>query len=57
MIENSFANMTERRMTEIMTQRDGLGQKGVQTETPGDAGRYLGDLKCVRESCSDVIAG
>ncbi len=44
-------------MAEVMRERDGLGQIGVQPERAGDVARDGGDFHRVREPRAEMVAG
>ena len=46
-IESLLADVAERRMSEIMGKRDGLGEILIKLEAPGNRTRDLGDLQGV----------
>jgi len=48
-VQNLFAVMAEGRMTEVVRQRNGLGQILIEPERTGDATGDGGDFQCVRE--------
>ena len=43
-VEHGFALVAERRMAEVVRERDGLGEVGVQLQCAGDVARDGGDL-------------
>ena len=53
--ERVLAGVPTRSVTAVVTHRDRLGQRDVQTQCPGDGGRNLRDLERVREPCALVI--
>ena len=53
---HALAGVAERRMPEVVPERDGLGQLLVQPQHLGDAARDLRDLERVREPRAVVIA-
>src|SRR5665213_3547847 len=55
-VECALAGVTERRMTEIVRQRQGLGQVLVEPERARQRTGYLYDLKCVGQSGAVMIA-
>src|SRR5208282_6558723 len=55
--ENRFALVAERRMTEVMRERNGFSQIPVQPQRAGDVARDGGDFNGVREARAEVIAG
>ena len=54
-IERFFPDVAERRVPEVVTEADRLGQVLVQAQRPGDGARHLGDLERVREPRSVVV--
>ena len=57
LVEDALAGMTERRVPEIVAERDGFGQLFVEPQHLGDASRNLRDLQRVRQARAVVIAG
>ena len=55
-VERLLADVTERRMPEIVPEPDRLGQVLVEAQGAGDGTRDLGDLERVREPSSVVVA-
>ena len=55
-VEDALAGVTKRRVAEIVTERDRLGQLLVQTEDLRDRPRDLRDLQRVREPRAVVVA-
>ena len=55
-IERFFASVTERRVAQIMRQRQRFREILVQRQRPGDRARDLRDLQAVRQAGSIVIA-
>ncbi len=56
LIERALAGMAERRMAEIMRQRQGLGEVLVEPQPPRQGARHLGHFERVGEPCAVVIA-
>ena len=56
-VDHALAGVAERRMAEIVAERDRLGQLLVQAQHLGDAARDLRDLERVRQPRAVVIAG
>ena len=56
-VDDTLAGVAERRVPEVVTERDGLGQLLVQPEHLRDGARNLRDLERVREPGAIVIAG
>ena len=56
-VDDPLAGVPERRVPEVVAERDGLGQLLVQPEHLGDAARDLRDLERVRQPRAVVIAG
>ena len=54
-VDHAFAGMAERRMTEVVTERDGFGQLFVQAQDLGDRARDLRHLEGVRQPRAVVI--
>ena len=57
LVEHALARMPERRVPEIVAERDRLGQLLVQLQHLGDRSRDLRDLERVRQPRAVVIAG
>ena len=57
LVDDALAGMTERRVAEIVAERDRLGQLLVEPQHLGDAARDLRDLERVRQPRAVVIAG
>ena len=55
--ENALAGVAERRVAEVVPERDRFGQLFVQAQHLGDGARDLRDLERVRETRAVVIAG
>ena len=55
-VEHALAGVAERRMTQIVAERDRLGQLFVQSKHLRDRARDLRDLECVREARAVVVA-
>ena len=55
--EHRFALVAERRMPEVVRQRNGLRQVLIQPQRAGDVARDGGDFNGVREARAQVIAG
>ena len=56
LVQDALAGVPERRVTEIVTERNRLGQLFVQPQHLGDGPRDLGHLQRVREARAIVIA-
>ena len=56
-VQNGFALVAERRMAEVVRERDGLGEIGVQPQRAGDVARDGGDFNRVRQPRAEVVAG
>ena len=56
-VEDALAGMTERRVPEIVPERDRLGQLLVQLQHLRDRSRYLRDLERVGQPRAVVVAG
>ena len=56
-VEHPLAGVAERRMTEIMAERDRLGQLFVQAKDLRDRARDLRDLETVREPRTVMVSG
>ncbi len=56
-VDDALTGVAERRMAEIVTERDGLGELFVQPQHFRDAARDLRDLQRVGETRAVVIAG
>ena len=57
LVEDALAGVAERRVPEVVAERDRLGQLLVQPQHLGDAARDLRDLERVRQPRAVVIAG
>src|SRR5918994_609636 len=55
-VEHLLADVAERRVTEVMAERDRLGQILVERQRPRDVARYPGGLERVREPGAVVVA-
>ncbi len=55
-IQRVLPGMTERRVAEIVSQRNGLGQIFVSAQVAGNRTGNLGDFKAVRQACAEQIA-
>ena len=55
--QHRFALVAERRMAEVVRQRDGFGQVGVQPQRAGDVARDGGDFNRVRQPRAEMVAG
>jgi hypothetical protein len=55
--EHRFARVPERRMTEVVRERNSLGQTLVQPQRAGDVARDGGDFNGVRKARAQMIAG
>ena len=51
-----LARMTERRMPDVMAERNRLDKILVQPKSPGNRPRNLRNLKAVRHSCTVMVA-
>ena len=51
-----FASVAERGVAQIMRQRHGLGQIGVQPQHPGNRARHLRHLDGMGQPCAIIIA-
>ena len=56
-VERRLADVSERRMAEIVAETDRLGQILVERQRPGDRARHLGDLERVGQTCAVVVPG
>ena len=56
-VEHALAGVAERRVAEVVAERDRFGQLLVQPQHLGDAARDLRDLERVRQPRAVVIAG
>ena len=56
LVELVFPGMAERRMAEIMREREGFGEVFVETERAGDAAGNLGDFEGMRQAGAVMIA-
>ena len=54
--EHRFADVTERRMAEVVAQADRLGEVLVEFERAGDRARDPAGLKRVRQPGAEVVA-
>ena len=55
-VEDVLAGVAERRVPEVVAERDRLGQVLVQAERAGDAAGDLRDLDRVRQARAEVVA-
>ena len=55
-VERALTGMAERRMAEVVGERQGLGEVFVETQRPGQRTRHLRDFERVRQAGSVVIA-
>ena len=55
-VERVFAGMAERRVAEIVAERDRFGEVVVESERPGERARDLGHLDGVGEAGAEMIA-
>ncbi len=55
LIELVLARMAERRMADVVNQRQGLGQIGVQRERARDGARDLRDFQRMRQAIAEVV--
>src|SRR5262245_24254067 len=55
-IERCFTGMAERRMTEVVRQRQRLSQVLVQSQNAGHRTGDLGDLEGMRQPCAVIVA-
>ena len=56
LVQDGLALVAERRMAEIVGERDGLGEIGVQPERAGDVARDGGDFHRVGEPRAEMVA-
>src|SRR5262249_14864769 len=56
-VDHALAGVTERRVAEVVAERDRLGQLLVQPQHLGDRARDLRDLERMRQARAVVIAG
>jgi hypothetical protein len=56
-VDDALSSVAERRVAEIVTERDRLGQLLVQTQDFRDRARYLRNLQGVGQTRAIVIAG
>ena len=56
LVQGVFANMAERRMAQIMPQRDGFGQIFVQPQAPGQRPGHLRHLQRVGQAGAVMVA-
>ncbi len=56
-VEHAFAGVPERRVPEVVPERDRFGELLVQAQHLGDGARDLRDLERVRQAGAVVIAG
>jgi len=54
-LQHSLSRMTERCMTEIVSERDSLGKILIQPQSAGNGTRYLRNLHRVRKTCTVMI--
>ncbi len=55
--EHRFRFMPKGRVAEIVRERDGLGEVGVQAERAGNVARDGGDFNSMRQPCTQMIPG
>jgi hypothetical protein len=55
-VQNGFALMAERRMAEVVCERNGFGEVGIQPERAGDVARDGGDFNRMREPRAEMVA-
>jgi len=55
-VERILARMAERRVAEVMAERDGLGQIGVEAEGPRQSAGELRDLDGVGQAGAEMVA-
>jgi len=55
-VQKALARVPERRVPEVVPQRDGLGQVLVEPQRPHDGARYLRDLQRVGKARAVVVA-
>jgi hypothetical protein len=55
-IENIFANMAKRGVTEVVAQADSLGQVFIKIQGASNRARYLGDFQGVSEAGNIMVA-
>ncbi len=56
-VQNGFALVAERRMAEVVRERDGFGEVGVQPQRAGEVAGDGGDFNRVREPRAQMVAG
>ena len=56
LVQRAFARVAERRVTEVVSERDRFGQVLVQAQRPRDRARDLRDLERVRQPRAVVVA-
>ena len=56
LVERILAGMAERRVTQVMRQRNGLDQVFIQTQGAGDRAAELRDFQRMRQPCAEQIA-
>src|SRR5687768_9773580 len=57
LVEHPLTGMAERRVPEVVAERDGFGQLLVEPQHLGDAARDLRDLEGMREPGAVMVAG
>jgi len=57
LVESALAGVTERRMADVMHQREGFGEVDVQAERAGDLAADLRNLNGVSETTAEVVGG
>ena len=55
-LQRVLAEVAERRVAEVVAERDGLGEGLVEPQRPGQRPRHLGDLQRVGEPGDEVVA-
>ena len=55
-VQSILASVSKGRVSQIVGQRDSLGQFRIQSQRPGDRARHLRDLNRVRQPCAIKIA-
>ena len=56
MAQRVLARVAERRVPQVMAERDGLGKIIVEAERPRDGARYLRNLQSMRETRAEMVA-
>ncbi len=55
LVQASLAGVAERRVADVVHQRQGLGQVGIQPERAGHGAGDLGDLERMRQAVAEVV--